>query len=118
MIGAQEGSTLTREFVMTPSFDRSWSAIGLDDKDLAELQDTLLLDPESGDLIPGTGGARKIRVAAKDHGKRGGARVIYVDVVVLEEIYLLAAYAKNEQTNMTPDEKKIVRDFIRQLKEE
>lgn len=107
---------MTREFVMTPAFDCSWIAVGLDDSDLSALQDTLLIDPEAGDLIPGAGGARKIRVSAKDHGKRGGARVIYVDLVVLEAIYLLAAYAKNEQTNMTADEKKIIRSFIKELK--
>jgi hypothetical protein len=81
------------------------------------LQQTLLIDPEAGDVIPGTGGARKVRVSAKGHGKRGGARVIYVDIVVQEEIYLLAAYAKNEQTDMTANEKKIIRDFIKTLKE-
>ncbi|MGI6689020.1 MAG: type II toxin-antitoxin system RelE/ParE family toxin [Christensenellales bacterium] len=108
---------MKRKFIMTPAFDRSWSAIGLDDSDLAILQTTLLIDPEAGELIPGTGGARKVRVPAKDHGKRGGARVIYVDLVVLEEIYLLAAYAKNEQTNMTEDEKKIIRNLIKALKE-
>lgn len=108
---------MKRKFVMTPAFDRSWAAIGLHDSDLTALQDTLLLDPDAGEVIPGTGGARKIRVPAKEHGKRGGARVIYVDLVVLEEIYLLAAYAKNEQTNLTPDEKKIIRSLIKTLKE-
>lgn len=108
---------MTREFVMTPAFDRSWSEIGLDDSDLAALQHTILIDPEAGDLIPGTGGARMIRVPAKGHGKRGGGRVIYVDILVLKEIYLLAAYAKNEQTNMTEDEKKVIRNFIKMLKE-
>lgn len=107
---------MTREFVMTLAFDRSWSAIGLDDADLKALQDTLLIDPEAGDLIPGAGGARKIRVPAKDHGKRGGGRVIYVDFVVMEATYLLAAYAKNEQTNMTAEEKKLVRGLIKLLR--
>ncbi|NLD51695.1 MAG: type II toxin-antitoxin system RelE/ParE family toxin [Clostridiales bacterium] len=91
--------------------------MGLNDSDLAALQNTLLIDPESGELIPGTGGARKVRVSAKDHGKRGGARVIYVDLMMLEETYLLAAYAKNTQTDMTEDEKRIIRSFIKILKE-
>lgn len=102
---------------MTPAFDRSWAAIGLDDSDLSALQNILLIDSDAGDLIPGTGGVRKVRVPAKDHGKRGGARVIYVDLVVLKEVYLLAAYAKNEQTNMTPDEKRAFRTLIKKLKE-
>ena len=108
---------MKREFVMTQAFDRSWSAMGMDDNDLAELQVTLLFDPGAGDVIPGTGGARKIRVNAKDHGKRGGARVIYVDIVILEEIYLLLAYPKNEQTNLTDDQKKTIRQLMKSLKE-
>ena len=108
---------MKRKFIMTQVFDRSWAAIGLDDNDLAILQTTLLIDPKAGELIPGTGGARKVRVPAKDHGKRGGARVIYVDIIVLEEIYLLAAYAKNVQTDMTEEQKKIIRNLIKVLKE-
>ena len=46
--------------MMTPAFDRSWAAIGLDDDDLTALQNTLLADPDAGAVIPGTGGARKI----------------------------------------------------------
>lgn len=102
---------------MTPAFDRSWAAIGLDDDDLTALQDTLLADPDAGVVIPGTGGARKIRISAKGKGTRGGARVIYVDIVVLEEIYLLAAYQKGDQIDLTESQKKYVRDFIRALKE-
>lgn len=101
---------------MTLAFDRSWTEMGLDDSDLTDLQHMLLIDPECGDVIPGTGGARKVRVPAKGHGTRGGARVIYVDVVVLEEIYLLAAYSKNEQTDMTPEQKNAVRRLIKLLR--
>lgn len=108
---------MRRTFVMTPAFDYSWEAMGLDDEDLTKLQNTLLLDPGIGEVIPGTGGARKVRIRAKGHGKRGGGRVIYVDLVIDEEIYLLAAYAKNEQSDMTESQKRIVRELIRKLKE-
>ena len=50
--------------------------------------------PQAGDVIPGAGGARKLRWAAKGKGKRGGVRIIYVYVVVAESIYLLRCYAK------------------------
>ena len=59
---------MKRTFIMTPVFDNSWAAMGLDDADLVDLQNTLLVDPEAGDVIPGTGGARKIRVKANSHG--------------------------------------------------
>ncbi|MFC4527500.1 hypothetical protein [Dyella halodurans] len=63
-------------FIETPVFTRQISAL-VDDEDYAEFQRDLANDPEAGDVIPGTGGLRKIRMAAKGHGKRGGARVIY-----------------------------------------
>lgn len=62
-------------------------------------------------------GARKMRVSAKDHGKRGGARVIYVDVVAHEEIYLLLAYPKNELTTLTAAQEKTLRQLVKSLKE-
>lgn len=108
---------MERVFVMTAAFDRSWREIGLDDSDLLALQDRLLVDPSAGEIIQGTGGARKIRVSARTHGTRGGARVIYVDIVVADQIYLLAAYAKNKRTDLTDHQKKEIRDLIRILKE-
>jgi len=62
-------------FVETPIFTRQITALA-DDHDYADFQRELANDPEAGDVIPGTGGLRKIRMAAKSHGKRGGARVI------------------------------------------
>jgi len=70
------------------------------------------LDPSSGDVIEGTGGIRKIRVAAKGHGKRGGARVIYYHFVSASQIALLMVYPKNEQQDLTVDERKALRAII------
>lgn len=54
-----------------------------------------------GDAIPGAEGARKVRYAASGRGKRGGARVIYFNVLSDGEIYLLAVYAKADQENIS-----------------
>lgn len=51
-------------------------------------------------------------------GKSGGGRVIYVDVIVRERIYLLLAYPKNVQSDLTPEQKKLVRKIIQTIKEE
>jgi len=107
---------MRREFIMTPSFDRRWQDLGFGDTELKELQNFLLADPQAGDVIQGTGGARKVRFAANEHGKRGGARVIYVDIVVTDQIYLLMAYPKNVKDNLTADEKKALAKLIRELK--
>ena len=67
--------------------------IGLDG--VAALAVYLINHPDAGDVIPGSGGVRKLRWAAKGKGKRGGARIIYLYVVIAARIYLLRCYAKN-----------------------
>ena len=109
---------MKRAFVMTADFDRSRSAMGLGDDELLELQMVLVQDPEAGDMIPGTGGARKVRIPLEGRGRSGGGRVIYVDVLVRERIYLLLAYPKNVQGDLTPDQKKLVRQVVKRIKEE
>lgn len=109
---------MRRSFVLTSGFEKSWADLGLGDDELRVLQSLLIHDPESGDVIQGTGGARKIRIPMEGRGKSGGGRVIYVDVVVRERIYLLLAYPKNVQADLTPEQKKLVRKIIQTIKEE
>jgi hypothetical protein len=71
---------------------------------------------DAGDVMPGAGGARKLRWAAKGKGKRGGARIIYVYVVIAPRIYLLRCYAKNVRTDLTADEKRELRQIAAHLK--
>jgi hypothetical protein len=71
---------------------------------------------DAGDVIPGAGGARKLRWAAKGKGKRGGARIIYCYVVLAAHIYLLRCYAKNVRTDLTAGEKKELRRIAAHLK--
>lgn len=109
---------MKRAFVLTRTFERSWAEMGLGDEELLNLQVLLVNDPEAGDVIQGTGGARKVRIPLEGRGKSGGGRVIYVDVVVRERIYLLMAYPKNVQTDLTPEQKKAVKKAIDAIKEE
>lgn len=109
---------MRRSFVLTPGFERSWANMNLGDDELQMLQNLLIEDPEAGDVIQGTGGARKVRIPLEGRGKSGGGRVIYVDVVIRERIYLLMAYPKNVQTDLTPEQKKMVRKIVERLKEE
>jgi hypothetical protein len=84
----------------------------LDDEDLAQVQGLLLARPDAGKIIPKSGGLRKLRVAAKGHGKRGGARMIYYWVVARDRILLLDIYAKNEQEDLSAGELKQLRTLI------
>ena len=74
-------------------------------------------NPEAGDVIPETGGVRKIRWDRVGSGKRGGARVIYFYQDDRRPLYLLLVYAKGRQENLTPDEKKTVRKLAALLKQ-
>ncbi|MBZ5575857.1 MAG: type II toxin-antitoxin system RelE/ParE family toxin [Acidobacteriia bacterium] len=66
----------------------------------------LIDHPDAGDVIPGSGGIRKLRWAAKGKGKRGGARMIYLYVVIAARVSLIRCYAKNVKTDLTSNEKK------------
>jgi hypothetical protein len=68
--------------------------------------DLVAYEPACGDVIPGTGGLRKVRVSRGGKGKRGGARVIYYFHDAQMPILLLAIYAKNEKSDLTFAEKK------------
>lgn len=92
-------------FVESPWFC-AWRETYLDDSALNALQGRLQVDPSAGPLIPGASGLRKLRVALPGRGKRGGARVIYYHWVSAGRIYLLYAYAKNVQADLTKDQLK------------
>jgi hypothetical protein len=69
-------------------------------------EDFIAQNPLSGDLIPGTGGTRKIRWASEVHkGKRGGSRIIYYYYNQSTPIFLFTAYAKNQKANLSTAEK-------------
>ena len=76
----------------------------------------LIDHPDAGDVIPGSGGVRKLRWAAKGKGKRGGARIIYLYVVFAARVYLVRCSAKNVKTDLTADEKKALRQIAAYLK--
>lgn len=84
----------------------------LSDDEYRELQATLINRPKAGPVIPGSGGLRKLRWSALDHGKRGGVRVIYYWVTAQERILMLFLYAKNESDDLTPDQIKVLRNIV------
>jgi hypothetical protein len=81
-----------------------------------ELLFFLALHPQSGDEIPGTGGVRKVRYAARGKGKSGGVRVIYYFFDEANPLYAIFLYGKNEQANLTPEQKREVAGFAATIK--
>ncbi len=84
----------------------------LSEEEFRLFQSELMLNPKAGDVIQGTGGLRKIRIANKGKGKRGGARVIYYFLEDKHRFYLLTIYAKNEVSDLSSDEKKQLKSFM------
>lgn len=107
--------TNTREFIMLPEFDNMWSKMGLDDEHLKKLQLEILSNPKSSKVIKGTGGLRKIRFAVEGKGKRSGVRVLYVDFVVFEKIYLITAYHKTQKDDLSVTERNNIKKLIHVL---
>ncbi len=86
------------------------------DDDLRKLQNFLLVTPDAGDVMPGGSGLRKLRWTAKGRGKRGGARVIYYRYVLGERIYLIYAYLKTKQGDLTREQLKVLAQLMKEIK--
>ena len=109
---------MTREFIITSTFDKRWEKLNLDDDDLQELQNYIMKNFIPGDTIQRTGGAIKLRWALAHKGKSGGIRIIYADIPHLSHTHMLLCYDKNEQDDLTDEQKKQVKKLIQTLKGE
>jgi hypothetical protein len=109
---------LIRTFIEVPLFSKRWAEIGLGDEELLALQIMLLKDPQSGPVMEGTGGIRKVRFPLENKGKSGSVRVCYTDFEELEVTYLITAFTKNEKDNLTNEEKNVLKKLVKALKAE
>ena len=100
-------------FIETPVFTAAVRR-HLSDEAYRGLQLALVLRPEQGAVIPGAGGLRKVRWAGSGRGKRGGLRVIYYWVPDEDLFYMLYAYAKNEQGDLTAAQICILARLVRE----
>ena len=108
---------MRKTFVETAEFTE-WVKEYLSDEALSELQRQLLNDPDTGSVMPGCGGLRKMRVAdpRRRKGKRGGDRVIYLHVPEADVIFLMDIYSKGEQEDLSADQKKILKGLAQSYK--
>ncbi|MDH3777049.1 MAG: type II toxin-antitoxin system RelE/ParE family toxin [Desulfobulbaceae bacterium] len=86
----------------------------LEDDEYKSLQIALLLRPEQGSIIPGSGGLRKVRWARKRMGKRGGIRLIYYWDKKTESFYMLLIYSKSKKDDLSQDQLRILNQLIKE----
>ena len=96
------------------SFIKSSNKIMKEDE-IKEFIDHISLNPKTGDVIPDTGGIRKVRWKIKNKGKRGGARIIYFYYNENVPLFLLYAYAKNEETDLSSTKKKVMKNLVNEI---
>jgi hypothetical protein len=103
------------EFVEAPPFTRRLLEYLTEDA-YRELQARLGANPEMGDLMPGTGGFRKMRWAdaRRGKGRRGGLRIIYYHFSSDHQIWLMTLYSKDEASELTAGQKKALRVAIQE----
>jgi hypothetical protein len=100
-------------FVETPVFTTAIQR-HLDDERYRQLQIALMLRPEQGPVIQGSGGLRKVRWATPGAGKRGGLRVIYYWAPGDQAFYMMYAYTKSEQGDLTPAQTRQLSRVVRE----
>ncbi len=100
-------------FVETSIFTKEVTRL-LPDSEYRQLQVDLMLRPEAGAVIKGSGGLRKIRWNLPGEGKRGGLRIIYY-YDPLDTIYMLFPYKKTDQDDLTVSQLKILRNLVKEL---
>jgi hypothetical protein len=101
------------EIVEAPAFTRYFSSY-LNDDEYRELQNRLAAGPELGDIMPGTGGFRKLRWAdpRRGKGRRGGLRVIYYYFPGEQQIWLMTLYDKDEASDLTAKQRQTLKNAI------
>ncbi|HEX7369280.1 MAG TPA: transcriptional regulator [Rhodanobacteraceae bacterium] len=98
--------------IETPLFGKLWPDYGSEDE-RGEFAAFLSGHPDAGDVVPGSGGCRKLRWSRQGGGKRGGVRVIYYNVLEDGSIVLLLIYAKNVHDTIAPN---VLRHIVKELK--
>lgn len=96
--------------ITTPTFLAD--AAKLSEDELSNIVTLIASDPLAGDLMPGTGGARKIRVAGRSHGKRGGYRVVTYYAGEDVPVFLLALIDKGDRANLSQAERNALRQSL------
>ncbi len=110
---------MRRIFFQTHVFAKKIDSRGSDFL-LRRIEAEILKNPEAGDIVQATGGVRKLRVEdpTRQKGKRGGFRVLYLDLPARAETFLIVFYGKDEADDLSPQAKKLVAHLVSEIKKE
>jgi hypothetical protein len=104
--------------VELPGFVAAARAAGVSDSERARIVDRIATTPDGGDVIPGTGGARKLRFAGRGKGKSGGYRVITFYAGADSPVFLITLFSKGEKVDLSPGERNAMRKELAGLAED
>lgn len=104
------------EFIETPLFESQRKEL-INDEEFRILQSNIIKKPDLGDLITGTGGLRKVRLAGSNTGKSGGYRAIYL-FILPDLIFLMLLYKKGKKDSLTQNEKNALKEISKSIKRE
>lgn len=100
------------KIVRTKRYLKDLKRLGASARDIRALEQAIATDPTVGDVIPGLGGLRKVRFGI---GKRGGGRAIYFLMIADDVAVMVFAYAKNEQEDLTTEQRKAALEIMKEL---
>lgn len=106
------------EIVRTASYTKGVKRLfklGASEQDILEMEDAIAANPHVGDVMPGSGGLRKVRFGYAGVGARGGGRTIYYVLTQDETLYLLVTYPKVDKDDLTKAEMKLFKTLVKEL---
>lgn len=108
--------TVMQVVVETNAYLSAAKEAGMSEEERIVVVDLIAADPEAGQIMPGCGGARKLRVAKPGKGKSGGYRVITYFGGDDVPVFLLTVFGKNEKTNLTKAERNTLAGLTKTLR--
>lgn len=103
--------------IETEAYLRDAKGAGMSEDERTAAVDLVAADPEAGDVLQGTGGVRKARLAGRGKGKSGGYRIVWYFGGGDIPVFLLTVFGKGEKANLTQGERNALRSFTATLKE-
>ena len=104
--------------VETPTYLTAAAKAGMTEAERVAAVDQIAADPQAGDIIPGGGGVRKVRVAGRGKGKSGGYRILTYYLTDDEPVFLISVINKSKADNLSDAQKAVVKKVAKGIRDE